>query len=401
MSAIPYIRGPRSANIKVTLLVSAILFALAILFFTQRIVDDLVDRQRGIADLYAASLEYVASEQPQPGDLSFVFDEIISTIDFPIILSDPENNPSAGGHKNVFLDPSWPEQRRMDHLRKLIREMDEKNPPIRIAISDTVVIQYVHYGESELITKLRWLPYIEIAIAALFVLIGYVGFSYIKRSEQSNIWVGMAKETAHQLGTPLSSIMGWIEILRTHANRNPKLTETIAEMENDLNRLRKITDRFSKIGSKPELKKENLNDVIENVIRYYKRRIPQTGKNIQLAIETKTPLAATINRELFEWVVENLIKNALDAIEDKSGTIGFRLSRKGNAIYVDVADTGKGIDLTHKKEIFRPGFSTKRRGWGVGLSLSKRIIESYHGGKLIVRESRPGKGTTFRIKLLQ
>ena len=401
MNSIPHIRSPKSANIKVALLAIAILIALATLYYTQRIVDELVDRQREIADLYAESLEYIASEKSQTGDLSFIFDEIIRAIDFPVIVSDPANNPIPGYHKNVPLDSTWSDQQAMNHLRMLIREMDDKNPPIRIAINDTLVIQYVHFGESELITKLRWLPYIEIAIAAMFVLIGYVGFSYIKRSEQSNIWVGMAKETAHQLGTPLSSIMGWIEILRTHSDGNPKLTETITEMENDVRHLEKITDRFSKIGSKPEVREENLNEVIEHVIRYFKKRIPRTGKNIELIVETKTSHMASINRELFEWVIENLIKNALDAIEDGSGKICFKLSRKGNAIYVDITDSGKGIDLTYKKDIFRPGFSTKTRGWGLGLSLSKRIIESYHRGKLIVKESRPGKGTTFRIKLNQ
>ncbi len=401
MTSVPHIRSPKSANIKIALLAIAIVIALAILFYTQRIVNALVERQRETADLYAKSLEYIASEKSQGGDLSFVFDEIIRTIDFPIIVSDPANNPIPGYHKNVSLDSSWSAERTMEYLRALVQEMDEKNAPIRIAIEDTIVIQYVHYGEAELITKLRWLPYIEIAIAAMFILIGYIGFSYIKRSEQSNIWVGMAKETAHQLGTPLSSIMGWIEILRMHADGNSKLNETIAELENDIRRLQKITERFSKIGSKPELKEENLNEVIGHVIQYFKKRIPRTGKNIELIVESKTSHTARINRELFEWVIENLAKNALDAIEDGTGRISFALSQRGNAIYVDVTDTGKGIDLTYKKDIFRPGFSTKRRGWGLGLSLSKRIIESYHKGKLTVKESKPGKGTTFRIKLQQ
>ena len=401
MTSIPYIRSPKSANIKIALLIIAILIALGTLYYTQRIVDALVDRQRGIADLYAKSLEYVVSERTQSGDLSFVFEQIISTIDFPVIVTDPSNNPIPGFYKNVQIDSTWSESRSMAYLRDLVEQMDSENPPIRIAINDTVVVQYVHYGEAQLITRLRWLPYVEIGIAALFILIGYVGFSYIKRSEQSNIWVGMAKEAAHQLGTPLSSIMGWIEILRMHADGNLKMTETISEMENDVKRLEKITDRFSKIGSKPELKEENINEIIQHVIEYFQKRIPRTGKNIELTLETKTSHTAKVNRELFEWVVENLVKNALDAIEDGKGKIAFALSEKGNAIYIDVSDTGKGIDHTSKKDIFRPGFSTKKRGWGLGLSLSKRIIESYHKGKLIVKDTRLGKGTTFRIKLVR
>jgi len=257
----------------------------------------------------------------------------------------------------------------------------------------------VHYGESILITRLRWLPYIEIVIAALFIFVGYIGFSYIKRSEQSNIWVGMARETAHQLGTPLSSMMGWVEILKLRPQPESKLTDTIAEMENDLLRLNKIADRFSKIGSKPDLREEDLSDVIKGVLVYFQKRIPQMGKRVELVAEPGEEVRAKINRELFEWVLENLVKNGLDAMEDGKGRISFQISRQNGAPVIDVTDTGKGIDAAYRKDIFRPGFSTKKRGWGLGLSLSKRIIETYHRGKLTVKESKLGVGTTFRIRL--
>jgi hypothetical protein len=280
--------------------------------------------------------------------------------------------------------------------------MDGHNPRIKVEAGEGVVLSYVHYGESKLITRLRLLPYVELAVVALFILIGYISFSYIKRSEQSSIWVGMARETAHQLGTPISSMMGWVELLRHQTgNADAKVVETLHDMDNDLQRLQKIANRFSRIGSKPDLKEENLVEVIEKVIQYFQRRIPQTGKRVQISLEYKSPVTAKINGELFEWVIENLIKNALDAIETGTGKITIILSERPGHVYIDVTDTGKGIDMPYRKEVFRPGFSTKQRGWGLGLSLSQRIIESYHSGKLILRDSRPGAGTTFRIKLHQ
>lgn len=283
----------------------------------------------------------------------------------------------------------------------MIVELDRENPPIPVTIQDSVVLNYVHYGESGLIKKLRWLPYVEIAVAGMFILIGYIGFSYIKRSEQSNIWVGMAKETAHQLGTPLSSLMGWIEMMKAIGDDDPGQVEAIAEIEHDVQRLQKVTERFSKIGSKPSLKEESLNDVVTSVAQYFIKRLPSRAdiKNIDIKVEADSQVTAPVNRELFEWVIENLIKNALDAIEDGVGVITISIERKGKTALVDVKDTGKGLDMRYKKDIFRPGYSTKKRGWGLGLSLSKRIIETYHKGRLFVKESKLGKGTTFRIKL--
>jgi len=405
-------RGPTSVNIKLGLLVVAILIVGGTLWYTQGVVNQLLAREREIADLYAKSLEYIATSPNEQSDYSFIFDEVLRSIDFPMILTDGENNPIQplySSIRNISLDSSLSPANQERYVRENVVKLDGQNPPIKVvlqpAADDTkargkpVVLQVVHYGESELITRLRWLPYVEIIIAAMFVLVGYVGFSYIKRSEQSNIWVGMARETAHQLGTPLSSIMGWVELLRLQANDPAKLEDTLREMNNDLNRLQKIVNRFSKIGSKPSLKEEDLNDVLSGVVRYFERRLPQMGKSIELKIEHSEPFKVRINRELFEWVIENLVKNALDAMEDGVGTVTFTLARRGKDIVIDVSDTGKGIDMKYRRDVFRPGYSTKERGWGLGLSLSKRIVETYHKGRLTLRESRIGKGTTFRIRL--
>jgi len=403
--------APRSANIKITLLVAAVIIVIATLVYTQYIVQQLLEKERSVADLYANSLEFIVSRTADQSDYSFIFNEVVlQSIDFPMVLTDGNNQPLLDyklNARNVDFDTTLSSDEQKKVLQQIISGLDQDNTPIKVVLKVTPedsMLQYLHYGESALITKLRWLPYIEIGVAGMFILIGYIGFSYIKRNEQSNIWVGMAKETAHQLGTPLSSLLGWVEMMKEYAAENPKQLSTILDMEHDLNRLYKVTERFSKIGSKPSLKEESLNEVIESVINYFKQRLPSRfaqGKKIDIEIDTKEQFHVNINRELFEWVIENLIKNALDAMEDNIGKISFALTSKGNTIFIDVKDTGKGIDMKYKKDIFRPGYSTKRRGWGLGLSLSKRIIESYHQGKLFVKESKIGKGTTFRIKLVK
>lgn len=391
-------RGSLANNFKVFLLVAASAMVIGLLLYSQQITDQLLAKEGRVVDLYARSLEYIASDRAGTGDYSFVFDEIIQTIDFPIILTDPYHRPIYW--KNLAVDTSTmtPLEQR-EFFATTLEEMDKYNPPIVVALNDTIVLNYVHYGESELISRLRWLPRIEIGLAAVFIFIAYLGFSYIKRSEQSNIWVGMAKETAHQLGTPLSSLMGWLEIARAEGTGHPRIADTIEEMASDIERLNKITARFSKIGSRPDLKEEDLVEVIEGVIRYIGKRIPKAGKTVDLVIATPGSFPALINRELFEWVIENLMKNALDAMEGSNGSISFAVSQTDGHTSIDVTDTGKGIDPKLHKEIFRPGYSTKKRGWGLGLSLSKRIIEDYHKGKLHVKHSIPGGGTTFRIRL--
>ena len=392
------IRGPRSANIKVALLVVAFLIIIPTLLYTHKLVDGLQKRERGVAGLYARSVEYLANSPYTGADYSFIFDELIRAIDFPIIETDASDR-EIKASRNIPIDTALSKSRRDEYIRSLIPQMDKINHPIIVSYQDTIVLSRVHYGESPLVTQLRWLPYIEIMIATLFIFVGYIGFSYIKRSEQSNIWVGMARETAHQLGTPLSSMMGWVEILKFNSESNAKLQETLAEMENDLQRLRKIADRFSKIGSKPDLRPESLNEIVNGVIVYFQKRSPQMGKRVDILLEPGDEVRASINRELFEWVLENLVKNALDAMEDGKGKIAFRITTLHGEPIIDVSDTGKGIDTSYRQDIFRPGFSTKKRGWGLGLSLSKRIVETYHKGKLTVKESKLGVGTTFRIRL--
>jgi nitrogen-specific signal transduction histidine kinase len=391
-----------SGRLKVFLMAFAFMIIAITLWYTHDLVHAISQKEKEVADLYAKSLEYIANGKTGDSDYNFLFNEIINTIDFPIVMTNRNNEPEfpySKSIKNISLDSTRSQKEQLQILKDLIAEMDHSHPPIKVAYQDTIVLNYLHYGESTLIVQLRWLPYAELAVAALFILIGYISFSYIKRNEQSNIWVGMARETAHQLGTPISSMLGWVELLKVQSGGDKKAIETLIDMESDLHRLQKIADRFSKIGSKPDLHEENLIEVIGKVTEYFQRRIPQTGKKVHLVLESIEPVRAQINRELFEWVIENLIKNALDAIEDGKGTIAFSVSEYGSHVFVDISDTGKGITPKHRNHVFRPGFSTKKRGWGLGLSLSKRIIETYHSGRLFLKENNSGFKTTFRIKL--
>lgn len=398
-----------SANIKIALLITGVVIIISTLIYTQVLVTDILERERDVANLYARAIEFIATDQSQSGEYNFVLSNVVSSnsINFPIIVTDAKSKEPTFT-KNLEIDTTLPQKEQVELIKNMVKEMDEINTPIKVSFQDSIPLSYVHFGQSKLVTRLKQLPIIQFAVAGIFIFLGYFGFNYIKRTEQSNIWVGLSKETAHQLGTPLSSLMGWNELIKSSATDPLKVTQLSVEMGNDIERLSKIATRFSKIGSKPDLKPENVHDIIEKVVKYFEVRIPRISagtfegtskKKVDLVVKGSKESKAKINSELFEWVIENLTKNALDAIENTAGSITFDIEDKGDHIFIDVADTGKGIDLRFKKDIFRPGYSTKQRGWGLGLSLSKRIVETYHKGKLFVKESEPGKGTTFRIRL--
>ncbi|MEO6695387.1 MAG: HAMP domain-containing sensor histidine kinase [Ignavibacteria bacterium] len=394
-----------SLNIKIALIISGVLIALIVLFYTQILAQKIQKRERDIAGLYAKSMEYLANDDNSSGEYGFIFDQIIPQIDFPIIATDREQKEIILT-KNVDYDTTLPVTRQREILFKKANDMDEINPPIVVSYNDSIVLNYVHYGQSSLVTELKLLPVIEFFIGGLFVFLGYIGFSYIKKNEQSNIWVGLSRETAHQLGTPLTSLMGWTEMLRNTDPQTNELKEITNEINNDLEKLNKIAGRFSKIGSQPKLSKENVTVVIKKVADYFEKRIPtliskdgKSMKKVIVDIRSSSDASANINKDLFEWVIENLLKNAIDAMERSSGKIIFNITNVNGEVLIDVSDNGKGIDTKFRKDVFRPGYSTKQRGWGLGLSLSKRIIEDYHKGKLIILDSNIGKGTTFRIKL--
>lgn len=394
--------GPASVNIKIILLVIAVLIAVGTLIYTQNLVSKLQQKEKQIVELYARGIEYIANSSNPNEDITFLFDNIIKPIDFPLILTDADNKVNFYNRtdvRNIDYDTSYTEAQFINFISEKIKEMDESNPPILVTYGDSLVLNKIHFGDSDLVTQLKYYPYVQIVIAALFIILGYIGFSNIKKSEQSNIWVGMAKETAHQFGTPISSLMGWLEMLKIHYKEPDKVLDVVEEITDDVEKLNRITYRFSKIGSKPEITKAIVYDELKKVTDYFERRLPQTGKMVELKIEGDRQLCAEINSELFEWVIENLIKNALDAIEQKTGWIKIHIGKVRHNIAIEISDSGKGIDLKRRKDVFRPGYSTKRRGWGLGLSLAKRIVEGYHGGKIFLKSSSPEEGTIFMIFL--
>ncbi len=395
--------GPASMNIKLALIIIGATIALGTLYYTQNLVGRLQQREKDIVQLYASSLEYSASTETINADFTFVFQNIIGRIDFPLILTNDvdqvASNGTIIGFKNIDYDPKLSNEKLKIILQEKVFELSKQHSPIIVKSPTGKILSKIYFGDSEIIQRLRFYPFLQILFALVFLIIAYTSFSYVKKSEQRNIWVGMSKETAHQLGTPISSLMGWNEMLKMNYSNQDKVLDISDEIGSDLTRLSKITKRFSKIGSKPELIDENPYNIIENVINYFQRRLPQLGKNVLISVEGSKEQKVKLNIELFEWVIENLIKNALDAIENKEGKIAFKVEHIRNKIEIEITDNGKGIEHNRRKDIFRPGYSTKRRGWGLGLSLSKRIIEDYHNGKIFVKQSIINTGTTFKIIL--
>ena len=375
----------------------------AVLYFTKTIVDELVANERRTVELYAGLLarSYQAANDE---DLLFYVDLAYSSIHFPVILADKNDKPVYPYQQfmmNVDMDTTLSVQQQKIWLTAYIQEMKQEFTPFEITDPDGKVVQRMFYTNSAIVRRLRYMPFVEILIVAAFILVGYVAFSTIRRNEESNIWVGMAKEAAHQLGTPLSSMLAWLEILRMERHDAGRVEETSREMERDVDRLNVIANRFAKIGSQPKLENVAVGAVIEHVCSYFETRLPNLGRKVSIVRTLNHTLRADISIELFEWVIENLIKNAVEAIERKDGTIeiSMRSRPRGDGLLVVVHDNGKGMTRQIASHIFQPGFTTKKRGWGLGLSLSRRIIEDYHGGKLTVRETQPGVGTTFWIEL--
>jgi hypothetical protein len=388
----------RKGNFKGLLFVFGLLIIAAILVYTQHLVNLLQEKSREYLRFRVKIFEENINNPNADTNYEFFFNEVIQGTDYPIIYTDPEMVPRACKNISEKIDTLRvfpPDATKI--LNKYLSEMDSDNTPIPITYQGAV-LGYYHYGVSPVIKKLRWLPYVEISAAILFILIGYVGFSQIKKSEQRYIWVGMAKETAHQLGTPLSSISGWLEILKEQPEQ---LEKAIKEVGIDSKRLAKVASRFSQIGSVPSLKMTNVVKISKNAVAYFRKRLPRFDKKITIKENYNFNANVKLNGDLFEWVLENLIKNAIDAIGSKEGLINIEINKsdKKNLVNIDITDDGRGINSRDRHNIFKPGFSTKARGWGLGLSLAKRIVEDYHGGKLFIKDTRIGNGTTIRITL--
>lgn len=368
---------------------------LSLHLYTQHIINQLRDDARSLVQFYAQTVARVG-ETESSDDISFIFDQIIRRTNFPLIHTDPNKIPNSW--KGINIDPNDTSEETINRVQRMVNQMDKEINPVPIRYEETV-LGYLYYGDSQLIEQLQWLPYIEAGIMGLFIFVGFIGYANIKRSEQRYIWVGMAKETAHQLGTPISSLMGWLEVMESE---KPRIKKGIsAEMERDLQRLSQVSKRFSQIGSKPDLKKTDIIPVLKEVSEYIKRRTPHIGHQIDILESLESVPTVALNINLFQWAIENIMKNGLDAIDKKEGFIEMRLGSvtEKKKIFIEIKDNGKGIAGSNRKKIFKPGYSTKKRGWGLGLNLAKRIIEEYHSGKLYLKETKFGEGTVMRIEL--
>jgi signal transduction histidine kinase len=366
------------------------------IYYTDVLVDQLKLRERQQVELFAKALEYTLNEEYSENIL-FVTDEIIfKNNSIPTIWITRDGDYQ---HRNIEVNPRWPKERQRAVLEMVLAEMKDLYDPIQMSYrneaGDIEDYGYVYYKNSFLLTQLIAYPYIQLSVIAIFGFISYLAFNYSRVAEQNQVWVGLAKETAHQLGTPLSSLMAWTEVLRDDPHLKNK--EIIAELEKDIQKLRIVTERFSSIGSVPALKAENVVGLVHNVVHYLK---PRVSSKIRIEVFTLSEnIQALVHAPLFEWVIENLVKNAVDAI-GTSGTIAIKILRGSDSkVFIDVSDTGKGIPRSKIMLVFNPGFTTKKRGWGLGLALAKRIIENYHNGKIFVKSSEENQGTTFRIAL--
>jgi len=371
---------------KILLLLAALFIGSASLWYTSRLVKSLSEEEKKKVELWAEATRKLADISDVNVDLNFLSNVISNNTTIPVLLTDEKGEMIS--YRNLdslkVLSP--------DYVKQQLALMKSQHGPILITLYEGQK-NFIYYKDSVLLTKLRYYPYFQLTVIALFLLVSYLAFSSSRKAEQNRVWVGMAKETAHQLGTPLSSLMAWLEYLKMKGTD----VDYTGEIEKDLQRLQTITERFSKIGSAPALKKENISEVLQHAMDYTRSRA-SAKVHFNLQNTSGDVVMVPVNIPLFEWVIENILKNAIDAMSGE-GSITTTITDQHQFVYIDITDSGKGIPKSAYKTVFKPGYTTKNRGWGLGLSLSKRIIEEYHDGQIFVKSSESNKGTTFRIVL--
>ena len=370
---------------QVVLFITAVVIGMVSLIYTNQLVKKLALQEQKKAEMLADAWTRIVSSGADDANLDFYAGIIEDNETIPVIVTDSVNNVVITRNLDTvrLVKPQY--------VDRMLRQMKEYADPIIISLSANER-QYLYYNRSLLLTQLNYYPYIQLGIVLLFIVIAYFALNTSRKFEQNQVWVGLSKETAHQLGTPISSLMAWVEIMKIRNGDQEMLTE----LEKDVTRLEKITERFSKIGSKPVLVRENVLAVIETAVNYIKTRSSDKIRfNLKL---TAADITIPLNAALFEWVIENLCKNAIDALQGE-GEIEIAVTDMTQVIYIDISDTGKGILKSLYATIFKPGYTTKKKGWGLGLSLVKRIVEEYHDGKIFVHQSELNKGSVFRIVL--
>lgn len=380
----------RIRQVKILLVMAAVVIAVVSLIVSDALVKDLAKEEHGKMEVWAEAMRSL-SMADETADLNLVLKVINENNTIPVIVLDSKGNVQT--YRNIGINAET-EADSAATVSAIGHRLYDAGRYIKIAIGDTAKAEYISvcYDDSVMLKRLSTYPYVQLGVVLLFVVVAIFALLTSKKAEQNKVWVGLSKETAHQLGTPISSLMAWIEILK----ETYPADGLVQDMGKDVQRLQLIAERFSKIGSKPEVSPESLNLVLEHVVEYMDRR---TSSRVKMICSCPPhDVIVNINASLFEWVIENLCKNAVDAMEG-SGTITLTMYGDGGGAVIEVADTGKGIRKKDIRNVFRPGFTTKKRGWGLGLSLAKRIVEEYHRGRIYVKSSEVGLGTTFRIEV--
>ena len=371
-------------RLKLIFIIVAIAIVLVSTLFTNKLAKSLAAEERKKVEIWAeATHQLIIADEFT--DINFITNIIEGSTSIPMIIADGKDNMLFS--RNIIE----PKTKVNEFYKKELARFKAKRPAIVILLDDSK--QYIYYDDSVFLKQLYYFPYVQLGVIIVFLLVAFFAFSSTKKAEQNQVWVGLSKETAHQLGTPISSLLAWVELLKSRHEED----KMIDEMEKDVMRLSTIAERFSKIGSKPDLNIVSLNETLHNAVQYMSNRTSQKV-SIKCHFQSKEHLFIKLNVPLFEWVIENLCKNAIDAM-DGIGRIDINVQEKNDEVIIDVKDTGKGMDKRKFKVVFTPGFTTKKRGWGLGLSLAKRIIEEYHGGKIFVKQSELNMGTVFRIAL--
>jgi NtrC-family two-component system sensor histidine kinase KinB len=422
----PRFRRTASQILRTAVFLGSVLLVVSVFLFTHQAIRRLSSEVQTTSRILARFLALATFPATQDQELQRITREIVNSIDFPIIITDLEGLPRAW--RKTAVEPGLVPDASIDSLRKhlpispVIRarierlqaevvRFDHKNQPVPMKQPGTgVTLGAVHYGEPAVLDLLRWMPYVTVGGVLLVLALGLWALAGLRMAEKRTIWVGMARETAHQLGTPLSSLMGWVELLRVHVEvgasgatvpvPRAELEETLTEMERDVERLNKVAQRFSHVGSAPHLQLQEVAPVVREAVQYVRRRLPHDESRVLLREHYEDVPPINLNRELIEWAIENLLVNAISALDKTQGVIEIKIERRKEteAVEIVVQDNGRGMTPAEQRQAFEPGYSTKHRGWGLGLALARRVVQEYHGGRLLVRHSAPGEGTTMVMR---
>ena len=402
---------------KVYLFLAMVVLTMALVAHSHYVIDRLNDEARSLGTILARFVAVSTFEAAEDPNVQPIFRDVVGSINFPVVLTDTKGLPRAW--KGIGIEPSAiPDSvivaadstgvipPGLARIQEIAARLDRVNRPIEVVrLGQPGVLGYVHYGEPPLAAQLRWIPYIEFAGIVLLLVLGFAGYRSLLTGEQRSVWAALAKETAHQLGTPLSSLMGWTALLRESNRPGPvapdRIEEIADEMDRDLERLHKVANRFAQVGATPDLTDGDLTRVVSETVDYFRSRVPRLGRDVTIEERYEAIPPVRFHRELMAWVVENLLKNAIDASDKPVGRIVVSLAwkREERQVELRVKDDGRGMTPAERRRAFDAGFSTKRRGWGLGLALASRVVREYHRGRIVIVESAPGRGTTVLVSL--